>query len=117
MWCKNAERLGAYKNFLHELDRFVHLGYERNGAWNIPLSPMECIQMWSSFRQQSRANAADVLGQKTNLFAIITRQIGGTPQIGGEIDKGSRKGDHCSHLLCIMRPIGRPLLESPQHGL
>jgi len=32
-----------------------------------------------SFRQQNRANAADVLGQETNLFAIITRQVGGNP--------------------------------------
>jgi hypothetical protein len=31
------------------------------------------FQKWSSFCQQSRTNAANVLGQKTNLSAIITR--------------------------------------------
>jgi len=107
LWCKTLSGMSARKSLLHELEPFCPSRLRTEWRVKIPLSHMECIQMWSSFRQQGRTNVADV-SPEDGIVPIIIRQVGGTPQIGGEIDNSSRITS--SHLFGIIRCIGRPFV-------
>jgi len=66
------------------------------------------MQMWSSSASKTARNAAHVLGQETNLFAIITRRWVGPLRLAQRSTSLPVRAS-LPHLFGIVRCIARPL--------